>query len=218
MIIRLLIVDDHRIIREGLRVLLERVSGMHVAAEAADGLQAIARASSCGAHVVLMDIAMPVLNGIEATRKIVSACPQIKVVALSAHARKEFIREMLCAGASAYVLKHRASDELIRAIHEVTAGHKYLSPAIAGDLVDQFVELAGHQTKQSAIANLTEREREILQQVAEGESTMQMAGRLHVSVKTVETHRRNIMEKLQIRSVAQLTKFAIREGITAVEF
>lgn len=216
--IRLLIADDHLIIREGLRMVLEQKSGLHVAAEAADGLQAVARVDSSGAHVAIMDVGMPVLNGVEATRRIVAAHPKTKVVALSAHAELELIREMLCAGASAYVLKHRTSDELICAIHEVMLGRKFLSPSIARDVVDEYVEFASHLSPGEASVTLTAREREILQQLTEGHSTKQMAGRLHVSVKTVETHRRNIMEKLQIHSVAQLTKYAIREGVTSIDF
>jgi len=215
--IRLLIADDHQMMREGLKSLIEDESGMSVIAEAENGLDTVALAARANPHIVVMDVAMPDLNGIEATRQIVAANPHTKVVALSGHANKEFVREMLTAGASAYVLKKRAYEELLRAIREVMLGKKYLSPDIARGVVDDYVELSSSISDNPAFITLTPREREVLQQLAEGRATKEMAYTLGVSVKTVETHRRNIMEKLDIHSVAELTKYAIREGVTSIE-
>jgi DNA-binding NarL/FixJ family response regulator len=139
------------------------------------------------------------------------------VVALSGHANKEFVREMLTAGASAYVLKKRAYEELVRAVREVMKGKKYLSPDIARGVVDDYIELSSSISDNPAFIVLTDREREVLQQLAEGKTTKEMADALSVSVKTVETHRRNIMEKLDLHSVAELTKYAIREGVTSID-
>ncbi len=215
--IRLIQADDHRLMRQGLKSLIEKEPNMTVVGEAENGTQTVALAAKTGPHVVVMDVAMPDMNGIEATRKIVRANPGTKVVALSGHANKEFVREMLSAGASAYVLKKRAYEELARAIREVMKGKKYLSPVVARSVVDDYVELSSSTSERPAFIVLTEREREVLQQLAEGRSTKEMAGALGVSVKTVETHRRNIMEKLDLRSVAELTKYAIREGVTSID-
>jgi DNA-binding NarL/FixJ family response regulator len=215
--VRLILADDHEMMREGLKSLIQKESGMDVVGEAENGVDTVALAAKLGPHVVVMDVAMPDLNGIEATRKIVAANPHTKVVALSGHANKEFVRQMLTAGASAYVLKKRAYEELVRAIREVMNGKKYLSPDIARGVVDDYVELS-HTLKDSpAFIVLTDREREVLQQLAEGNTTKEMADALSVSVKTIETHRRNIMEKLDLRSVAELTKYAIREGVTSLD-
>ncbi len=215
--IRLILADDHAMMREGLKSLIGNEDGMEVVGEADNGMQTISLAAKTGPHVVVMDVAMPDLNGIEATRKIVAANPHTKVVALSGHANKEFVREMLTAGASAYVLKNRAYEELVRAIREVIKGKKYLSPDIARGVVDDYIELSSSVSENPAFIILTDREREVLQQLAEGKTTKEMAGELSVSVKTVETHRRNIMEKLDLHSVAELTKYAIREGVTSID-
>jgi DNA-binding NarL/FixJ family response regulator len=215
--IRLILADDHEMIREGLKSLIQKEQGMEVVGEADNGAQTVELACRIGPHVVVMDVAMPDLNGIEATRKIISSNPNMKIVALSGHANKEFVREMLTAGASAYVLKKRAYEELVRAIQEVMKGKKYLSPDIARGVVDEYIELSSNTSDQSAFIVLTDREREVLQQLAEGKTTKEMAGMLGVSVKTIETHRRNIMEKLNLHSVAELTKYAIREGVTSMD-
>lgn len=215
--IRLILADDHDMIREGLKALIEKEPNMQVVGEANNGADTVKLASKTQPHIVVMDIAMPDLNGIEATRKIVEANPNTKVIALSGHTKKEFVREMLTAGASAYVLKSRAYSELSRAIEEVMKGKKYLSPDVARGVVDDYVELSSTMKDNPAFIVLTDREREILQQLAEGNTTKEMADSLCVSVKTVETHRRNIMEKLDLHSVAELTKYAIREGVTSIE-
>ncbi|MBN1556798.1 MAG: response regulator transcription factor [Lentisphaerae bacterium] len=215
--VRLILADDHEMMRDGLKAMLEREDGMQVVGEASNGEDTVALAARTGPHVVVMDVAMPDLNGIEATRKIVERNPNIKIVGLSGHANKEFVREMLASGACAYVLKKRAYEELVRAIREVMKGKKYLSPDIARGVVDDYVALSSSLSDNPAFVVLTDREREVLQQLAEGKSTKEMAHNLGVSVKTVETHRRNIMEKLNLHSVAELTKYAIREGVTSLD-
>lgn len=215
--IRILLADDHQMMREGLQAMIEKERGMTVVGTAADGMAIVDLARKSGAHVVVMDVAMPDLNGIDATRKIVKTNPNLKVVALSGHANQRFVREMFAAGASAYILKQTACEELVRAIHDVMAGKKYLSSGVARGVVDAYVELSQPMSKAPAFVVLSDREREVLQMIAEGRSTKDIAGAIEVSVKTVETHRHNIMEKLNLHSVAELTKYAIREGLTAVE-
>jgi two-component system, NarL family, response regulator NreC len=214
---RLLIADDHKLMREGLRALIEKEQGMTVVGEADNGKETIALCRKLTPNVVIMDVAMPDLNGIEATRRIVHDNPRAKVLALSGHSERHFVTEMLKAGASAYIVKQTAYEELIRAIHAVMNGKTYLSPSVTQGLVDSYVRTTAHPGDNPAFATLTDREREVLQLLAEGKSTKEMADRLSVSVKTVETHRRNIMEKLNIHSVAELTKYAIREGVTSLE-
>lgn len=214
--VRLVLADDHAMMREGLKSLIAKEADFSVVGEADNGKATLDLARKAGAHVVIMDVAMPDLNGIEATRKLLALNPNIKVVALSGHSNREFVREMLKAGASAYVLKSRAYEELVRAIREVMKGKKYLSPDVAQGVVDEYVEISSSMSGNPAFVVLTDREREALQLIAEGKSTKDVADSLSVSVKTVETHRRNIMEKLNLHSVAELTKYAIREGITSV--
>lgn len=214
---RVLIADDHEMMREGLKSLFKDEDHLQVVAEADNGEDTVMLAASSGVHLVIMDVSMPDLNGIEATRHILAQNPNTDVIALSGYANKEYVREMLSAGASAYVLKKRAYEELLRAVEEVRKGKKYLSPDIARGVVDDYVELSSSYTENPAFIVLTDREREVLQQLAEGNSTKDMAEKLGVSVKTIETHRRNIMEKLDLHSVAELTKYAIREGITSLE-
>ncbi len=214
--IRLLLADDHKLMREGLRSLIQQEAEMTVVGEAGNGREVVALAAKLRPHVVVMDVAMPDLNGIEATRRIISENPQTRVVALSGHDSKQFVREMLSAGASAYLLKKRACEELLQAIREVVQGRKFLSPDVAQGVVDAYVELSAACSDRPAFIVLTGREREVLQQLAEGRATKEMAGSLCISVKTVETHRRNIMEKLNLHSVAELTKYAVREGLTAI--
>lgn len=216
--VRLILADDHAMMREGLKSLLEKEPGITVVGESANGNETVALAGKAGAHVVVMDVAMPDLNGIEATRQLLKLNQGIRVIALSGHANREFVREMLKAGASGYVLKSRACEELVHAIREVMSGKKFLSPDVACGVVDEYVELsASHLGNNPAFVVLTEREREALQLIAEGRSTKEAADALNVSVKTLETHRRNVMDKLNLHSVAELTKYAIREGITSVD-
>ncbi len=214
--IKILLVDDHKIMREGLRAMLEKQEGIEVAAEAEDGMTAVKLSGELPIDMVIMDIAMPDMNGIEATQQIVAKHPNIKVIALSMHTERRFVAEMLKAGASGYLLKDSAFDELAHAIRIIHEGKTYLSPGITGVLVEDYMEqLTGGGN--SATSQLSAREREVLQLIAEGLATKDIAKRLEVSVKTIETHRHNIMNKLDIRSVAELTKYAIREGLTTLE-
>ena len=215
--IRLIIADDHQLMREGLRSLIDKNDAMVLVGEAENGHETVRLATEKAPHIVIMDIAMPDLNGIEAARQILAENPNIKVIALSGHQKKEFVQQMLGAGASAYVLKTRAYEELERAVEEVMAGRKFLSPDVAAGVVDAFVELSSSTETPSAFIMLTDREREVLQLISEGSATKEIAEVLGVSVKTVETHRRNIMEKLDLHSVAELTKYAIREGVTSLD-
>lgn len=215
--IRLLLADDHQMMREGLRSLIAQEDGMDVVGESDNGRDTVKMAARLAPHVVVMDVAMPDMNGIEATRQITDANAGTAIIALSGHSNRGFVREMLTAGASAYVLKNRACEELVRAVREVVNGRKYLSPDIARGVVDDYVELSSSLGDNPAFTVLTNREREVLQQIAEGRTTKDIADALGVSAKTVETHRRNTMEKLDIHSVAQLTKYAVREGVSSLD-
>ena len=211
--VRIVIADDHRIVREGLRHLLEKRTDFKVVAEAADGEAAVRLAKELSPDVVILDISMPGLNGIEATRRILAEGPGVRILALSMHSDRRFVIETLKAGASGYLLKDSAFDELARAIEVVMARGAFLSPAITEMVVREYVAQAGAD-ESAAFSVLTPREREVLQLMAEGESTKEIAARLAVSVKTVESYRQQIMEKLDLHSVAELTKYAIREGLT----
>jgi len=213
--IKILLADDHEIIRNGLRSLIEKELGLRVIGEAEDGRMALRLARDLKPDMVVMDIGMPDLNGIEATRQITTDVPGVKVLALSMHTDKRFVTGMLKAGASGYMLKEGAFEELIHAIRLVASNHTYLSPGIASVLVDDLRHPV--QDKGPALPLLTAKEREVLQLVAEGKSTKETASQLNVSVKTVETHRQHIMGKLDIHSVAELTKYAVREGLTSLE-
>ncbi|HPS78955.1 MAG TPA: response regulator transcription factor [Thermoanaerobaculaceae bacterium] len=213
--VRIVLADDHRIVREGLRDLLERRTDLKVVGEAADGEAAVRLAHELAPDIVILDVSMPKLNGIEATRQIVAVCPSVRVLALSMHSDRRFVIEMLKAGASGYLLKDGAFDELIHAIESVMARAAYLSPAITDMVVKEYIaSLPGEE--RSAFGVLTPREREVLQLLAEGLPTKAIAARLLLSVKTVETYRQQIMEKLDLHSVAELTKYAIREGLTSL--
>jgi len=210
---KILLADDHQIMREGLVALLEREPGLQVVGQAADGRSAVRQARELNPDVVVMDVAMPDLNGIDATRQILEENRRIKVIALSMHADRRFVKGMLQAGASAYLLKHSASQELIKAIHLVMANRVYLSPEVAGVVVEDYKAPAADT---SAFAVLTPREREVLQLFAEGKSPREIAGVLHLGLKTVEAYRRQIMEKLGFNSFAELVKYAVREGLTSL--
>jgi len=213
---KILLADDHKITREGLRSLIEKQSDMEVVAEAEDGHTAVRLVRKVSPDVAIMDVSMPDLNGIEATQKIVAECPNVKVIALSMHSDTLFVTEMLKSGASGYLLKDCAFEELTRAIRTVVAGKTYLSPAISDVVVDGYLHRLSEDDSASSDV-LTHREREVLQMLAEGNSTKQVALKLHISIKTVETHRRQMMHKLDIYSVAELTKYAIRKGLTSLE-
>ena len=216
MSIRILLVDDHKIMRDGLRSLIEKQSEMAVVGEAENGRTAIRLTRKLKPDVIVMDINMPDLNGIDATRQITAELPSVKIVAFSMHSDRQFVAEMFKAGVSGYLLKDAAFDELARAIRTVADNQIYLSPQIAGTVIKDYREqLLAYEPSDSAVP--TDREREIIQLLAEGNTTKQIAHQLNVSIKTIESHRRNIMEKLKIHSIAELTKFAIREGLTTLD-
>lgn len=218
MSIKIVIVDDHGIVREGLGLLFEQQDDMEVTGEASDGWEAVELARKLKPDVVLMDVAMPNLNGIDAAKKIIDEDPEIKVVALSAHCNRGFVTDMLRAGVSGYVLKDGMADELIGAVRTVEAGEQYLSPKVAKVVIAEYVSNCRSWSEYSSLRKLTAKERELTQLLAENKSNKEAAKLLHVSVKTIDARRRSIMEKLGISGVAELTKFAIREGITTVDF
>ncbi len=213
--VRILIVDDHRMFREGLKALLERDPTKKVIGEADNGRTALTLIDELQPDLVVMDVGMPQLNGIDATRLIRSKSRQVKVIALSVHSDRRFIAGMLQAGASGYLLKDCAFEELSSALDTVISGKTYVSPQIAGTIVDDYVEHLGATKKMEKLA-LSQQERCVLQLLTEGKSTKEIARNLHVSVKTIETHRKHIMDKLNLYSVADLTKYAIREGVTSL--
>ena len=212
----ILLVDDHQMMRDGLRAVLERESDLHVSGEAADGRTALELCSTLHPDVVVMDIGMPGLNGIEATRQVTTHHPRTKVVALSMNADRRYVHAMFEAGAWAYLVKSSASEELIRAIRAVAHDEKYVSPTVAHAVLDAFV-VGPRATQRDPRGELSPREREVLQLLAEGMTSKEIAARLDLAVSTIETHRKQIMAKLELRSVAELTKFAIRTGITTLE-
>ncbi|MBU0516917.1 MAG: response regulator transcription factor [Proteobacteria bacterium] len=213
---RIILADDHRMVREGLRLLLEEESDFEVIAEAADGWEAIRLCRELEPDVVIMDVAMPEINGVEATRAIVTQSPRTRVLALSMHKDRQFVSGMLAAGAAGYLVKEAAYDEVVQAIRVVRGRRTYLSPAVAGIVVQDFVQRAGRD-RPTFKPQLTDREREVLQLVAEGKTTKYIADRLYISAKTVESHRRQLMDKLGVRSIAELTKCAIRLGLTSLD-
>jgi len=214
--IRILLADDHGIIRQGLKSLLEKDPEMEVIGEVDDGRKAFEFVRQTRPDVVIMDISMPNLNGIEATRKIVSEFEKTKIIALSIHSNRRFVADMLKAGASGYVLKECLFDELIKAIRIVVDDGVYLSPRITDVVIDDYVSQLS-KTPDSRTSVLNDREHEVLQLLAEGKTTKQIALALHVSTKTIEANRRSIMDKLNIHSIAELTKYAVREGLTSLE-
>jgi len=212
----ILLVDDHQMMRDGLRAVLEKESDLHVSGEAADGRTALELCSTLHPDVVVMDIGMPGLNGIEATRQVTTHHPRTRVVALSMNADRRYVHAMFEAGAWAYLVKSSASEELIRAIRAVAHDEKYVSPTVASAVLDAFV-VGPKATQRDPRSELSPREREVLQLLAEGMTSKEIAGKLDLAVSTIETHRKQIMAKLELRSVAELTKFAIRTGITTLE-
>ena len=215
--IRVLIADDHKIMLAGLRSLLEKQVEFEVVGEAENGRKAVKMALETKPDVVVMDVSMPDLNGMEATTQVVDGLPETRVIALSMHSDKRFVMGMLQAGASGYLLKDCASQELANAIRQVADGKKYLSPEITGVVIDDFLKGRSSGEAATVKAVLSAREREVLQLIAEGWSTKQIASHLYVSVKTIETHRRQIMKKLDLHTIADLTKYSIREGLTSIE-
>ncbi len=216
MSVRVLLVDDHQMMREGLRVLLSGAPDIEIVGEASDGRTALDLVRTLLPDVVVMDIGMPELNGVEATRQIRAEHEGVQVIALSTHTDKSYVHHMLEAGACGYVLKISAHDELLRAVRAASRGRTYLSPEIAGVVVERSTP-AHAGGKVSAYSTLGAREREVLQLVAEGKTSAETAKQMHISIKTVESHRRNIVQKLGLHGTAELTKYAIREGLTSLD-
>ncbi len=211
---KVLLVDDHKIVREGLRALLEAESDLEVVGEAGDGREAIDLVSERRPEVVVMDISMPGMDGVEATRRIRAGDPEVKVVALSVHAEKQFVAGMLRAGASGYLLKTEAARDLVQAIRTVLAGGQYVSPQLVDPNVENYMQQLIDEGEPPV---LTPREREVLRLIAEGKTNRQIADELYVSEKTVGNHRQHIMDKLDLHNTADLTRYAIREGISFLD-
>ncbi len=209
---KIILADDHNIMRQGLRVILEGQGNLQVIAEAGNGREAVQKVEELLPDMVIIDISMPEMNGMEATRQIQNISEAIKVIVLSVHSDKQFVSGMLRAGASGYLLKDCVKDELIKAIDIVNRGQKYLSPQITGSVLDDYKRFLSEE-ESDVFTLLTKREREVLQLIAEGKSTKQIAGDLYISVKTVETHRQNIMNKLEIYNIPDLVKYAIQQGV-----
>ncbi len=209
--LRVLLAEDHQLVRAGIRKLLESVPGFEVVAEASDGREALRLVRELSPDIVLTDIAMSGLNGMEATARITRDHPKVRTIVLSMHASEEYVLQALRAGAAGYIVKEAATAELELALRAVANGGSYLSPAISRKVVDEY--LTNKRADDGPLDRLTPRQREILQLVAEGKSTREIAAMLHVSVKTVETHRAQLMERLEIYDVPGLVRYAIRVGM-----
>jgi two-component system response regulator NreC len=206
---RIILADDHALVRQGIKSLLER-EGLQVVAEASDGREAIRQAEALSPDIVIMDIGMPTLNGMEAARELAKCCPKIKPILLTQHDEPQYVSAALSAGVKGYVLKSQISAELLHAIQQVLRGHVYLSPGISGSV------LAAYNSKERPADPLTSRERQVLQLIAEGKSTKDVAALLGVSVKTAESHRSRLMQKLDIHETATLVRYAVKHGLVQI--
>ena len=215
--IRVLLAEDHTIVRKGLRALLDDETDIEVVGEAEDGRETVRQVERVHPDVVLMDITMPLLNGVEATRQIKAQHPEVQVLGLTRHENEEYIYQLLRAGASGYVVKQAAPAELVEAIRAVSQSETYLSPSINPSVVEEYIRQAKAMVKSGPDERLTPREREVLQLVAEGRTNREIAQVLSISVKTVEHHRANLMSKLDLYSAAELTQYAIRTGVIDVD-
>jgi DNA-binding NarL/FixJ family response regulator len=213
MAIRIMLVDDHKILRDALKGVLEREHDIVLVGEANDGAEALKRARELHPEIILMDVGLPIMGGIEVTRAVVAEQPETKVIALSTFSDRRIVLQMLDAGASGYVVKSAGRDELLRAIRSVAHSRTYLCPDASAVLVDSV--RGKNATEQPAGDRLGRREREVLQLLAEGHTSPEIGTQLHIATSTVEVHRRNIMRKLELHSIAELTKYAIRNGLTS---
>ena len=212
-IIRILLADDHSLVRKGLRLLLERAPGLEVAGEAADGREAVHLAETLGPDIVIMDIAMPQWNGIDATARIVKQNPRIGVIILSMHSDESYLMRALTAGAKGYLLKDSAEEDLLRAVQAVAQGRPFFSPVIAQTLLEDYVRQLQQRGLQDTYELLTDREKQILQLLAEGKSNKEVATLLDLSPYTVETHRTHLMQKLNLHNTAEIVLYAVRKKI-----
>jgi DNA-binding NarL/FixJ family response regulator len=210
--LRVFLADDHAVVREGLKALVNAQPGMAVVGEAADGLDACERVPESRPDVVVMDVSMPGLSGSQATERLRRECPQVKVLALTVHEDKGYIRQLLAAGAAGYVLKRSAAEELIHAIRVVAGGGVYLDPTMAGKVVGGFVRRPAGEGAPKGVGELSEREAEVARLTAAGYSNKEIASRLELSVKTVETYRARGMEKLGLKGRADLVRYAVQQG------
>ncbi|MCB0179765.1 MAG: response regulator transcription factor [Anaerolineae bacterium] len=215
--IRVLLAEDHTIVRKGIRVLLDTEDDIEVVGEAEDGQEAIDQVEQFIPDLVLMDHTMPVLNGLEATRQIKKRFPDVKVLILTMYTTEEYILPFLQAGASGYLIKKTAPKELVTAIHAVYRGDSYLSPSISKTVIEGYIQQSQKIETDDNYEKLTDRERQILQMITEGFSNREIAERLHISIKTVNNHRVNLMDKLDIHSTAKLVKYAIRKGVISLD-
>jgi DNA-binding NarL/FixJ family response regulator len=213
MALEVFIAEDHNLVRSGIRALLDAAPDLKVVGEAANGRQAVEMVRQLRPGLVLMDVAMPELNGIEAARQVLADNAQARVIMLSMHEDRHYVFESLKAGATGYVLKSAAFQDLIAAIATVMSGKNYISPALSDTVMNDYIRRAQGDEENTELGRLSGREREVLQLIAEGNSSAEVAEVLHISVRTVDTHRHNIMNKLEIHSIAGLTKFAIRHGL-----
>ena len=216
MSVKIVIADDHKLMREGLSSLLNQQEDIQVVGQATNGREAVQLAERDCPDVVVMDVSMPDLNGIDATRQIIARSPKTKVIALSMHSDRQFVAEMFRAGARGYLLKDSAFEDLASAIVQVTKNETYIAPKISGFNFEEYTRKTDRGDS-LLTPRLSDREREVLQLMAEGRGTKEIAAHLHLSSKTVETHRQHLMEKLDMYSVAELTKFAIRQGLTTLD-
>ncbi len=210
---RIITVDDHEVVRQGLRSILETQPGWSVVGEAGDGREAVERAGELHPDIMIMDISMPCLNGLEATRQILKSHPDIRILVLTLHDNDHLVQQVLASGARGYLLKSDASRDLITAVEALSLNRLYFSPKVTGIVLNRFVDGTAARVPQEPASPLTSREREVVQLVAEGKANKEVAGILKISVKTVETHRKNIMDKLGLTSVSDVVRYAIRNHI-----
>jgi two-component system response regulator NreC len=215
--IKIFLAEDHTIVRKGIRSLLDSQPDMEVVGEAANGREAVEQVEKLQPDIVLMDITMPELNGLEATHRIKKDFPHIRVLVLTMYTNEEYIHQLLQAGASGYLDKHTAPNELVLAIHAVNRGDPFLSPSISKTIIDEYLRQSGNAAYEDNYHKLSSREREVLQLLAEGCSYKDVAEKLHISEKTVGAHRANIMEKLNLNNSSELVKYAIRKGIISLD-